>query len=502
MKKLLAILAALLLCLGCCAAFAQTGLEEYTGYWKLETITLLGYEMTADEFDRVGFTSIHEDGMVVLSIAEGEFFTTTMHNRNGVCVLESAQGDMPVTIGENGWLRFDLTSEGMTMTLAFSRSTAPEIDPAIAPFVGEWKLEYATLGSMSLSADTLGEYVAHVYEDGYGVILADGDRISFQVEVQDGVVCWIDNEGTVDPIYMNEQGQACFDMTSDDTTITMVMNRVGAAATPAVTEPAVAAPAENAVSFDGVWTPVSYSIFGMELEADSVDMEVRVTINGDQAELYMDGDSTYCGITVDGRKAVMADSADSIPCELKEDGYLYLELESDGLTMTMKMQREGGAPAASQPASSMPAQAGTEYDGNWNAVKVEAMGQTFQMKDLGLGAIRVEISGDTARLVFGDEDATCTVTYGAQGVVINDGYTDMPGVLNEAGTLVLELESDGVVMHLHMEREDGAAQPAASAAPAATMLECSICGAEHAETESTTFGSMILCPECSDRFFN
>lgn len=51
MKKLIATLLALMMCLGCAASLAQQShaKEDYIGYWRLEDLSLMGYEVTAEE---------------------------------------------------------------------------------------------------------------------------------------------------------------------------------------------------------------------------------------------------------------------------------------------------------------------------------------------------------------------------------------------------------------------------------------------------------------------
>lgn len=573
MKKLIATLLALMMCLGCAASLAQQShaKEDYIGYWRLEDLSLMGYEVTAEELGRKGFVSFHEDETVIVSLAEGEFFTSLASYAGGACTLKLANADSPVIIGDDGRLSFNLVKDDVSMTLTFAREAYPQLPADIAAMVGSWEMTVAKLGSQSIPAAKLFDSDCAVYPDGHGVITADGERMPFRLVMEGNSVSWVDNEGSADPVYMNAAGELCFELTSDDATIIMVMERKGGAVTEPAAETTTAVTAAASLAdfngtwkgvdltlmgmpfsledagledltlvvadgtasitiggdsgsgkvtmrdgamvfsngeeelvctladgymymsmqvsglemkirlsreqgsapaaaqgsaFDGEWTAVTYEVFGMQLSAAEMDMTVTLTLDGDSAVLSMDGDSTRCSLIVDGNKATVTDGKTDIPCELTEDGRLHATLESDGLTMLMIMERTGGnAPAASTAAPA--ATEATGYDGDWYGVSVSALGMDFTLEELELGVISLQITGDSAVLNFSDQSGRCRVTYGADGIVVDDGSTEMPGYLNEKGQLVLTLESDGVTMTLYMERRGGNAAPAATQAPAA-----------------------------------
>lgn len=186
MKKLIATLLALMMCLGCAASLAQQShaKEDYIGYWRLEDLSLMGYEVTAEELGRKGFVSFHEDETVIVSLAEGEFFTALASYAGGACTLKLANADSPVIIGDDGRLSFNLVKDDVSMTLTFAREAYPQLPADIAAMVGSWEMTVAKLGSRSIPAAELFDSDCAVYPDGHGIITADGDRMPFRLVME------------------------------------------------------------------------------------------------------------------------------------------------------------------------------------------------------------------------------------------------------------------------------------------------------------------------------
>lgn len=454
MKKLLLTLLALVMCLGCCAASAQSEIpEEYIGYWELDSLKLMGGELSAEDMGREGFAVVHEDGVFIFSIEDGEFASSRLHYADGACQMETVDGYLPLVIDEAGMLGFEMEYEGVTMTMCFKRGTAPEVDARLAPFVGEWKMEYATMLGMTLTEEDLGEFAATVYEDGYGILVTDDDYMAFMLKADANGVTWVDNEGAVDPVKVNEQGQLCFDLSVEDLTVTLVMNPVGGTAKAPMQNPVEAPAADAAV--DGTWNATKVSVMGIELTMEELDMTMTLDISGDQAVMDFNGEPAECTVTVSGNSVVLSDGVEEIVCELQTDGTMDMVIEIEGLSMMMTLEREGGAPAVVTSAVATPANQASacDYDGLWRTVRVSALGMEFSPEELELGEITFEIEGEKILMCLGEDiEVEGTVRYEADGAVVNDGYTDMPISLEENGQLKAEMESSGITMYLYMVR--------------------------------------------------
>lgn len=602
MKKLLMPLLALVLCLCCCAAFAQSEIQdEFMGYWDLTGMTLMGIEMSDDNLSEDGFAAIHEDGMLIFSIDGKQLFTTQLQVKGGVCMMETLKGDLPVTIDDEGLLSFAMEADGVSLALRFARGAAPMLDAQIVPFVGQWRMEYTEMLGITLTEEDFGECTAAVYDDGYGILVSDGEFMVFTVKADENGVTWVDSEGQADPVRINEEGQLCFSLDVDGIPLTLVMNPVNAVPEVPVDVPA-AVPSD--MTFEGRWTATLVDFMGMELTPEELDLVVILEVSGDVCELTLDDEVFPCSISVEGNHAVIASEDEELICDLQADDKMKMVIAAEGLSMMLTMEREGGAPAvtpaviqtgadgydglwkvvrvgilglefspedmemsgltleisgeaatlaidynavegtlrhdedgtvisdgstdiplvlnedgtltmtltmdgltmtltmereADVPAEkhAEPVKRAADYDGLWNAYALEVDGASVAVALLGMGDITLEIRGEVATLAFGELVGECTVRYEAGRVVVNDGVTDMPLVLTADGKLKAEIDVDGQIIILHMERVGG--NTGASETEQAT---CSICGKRHDADKSETFGDMILCPDCYAFYFN
>lgn len=502
MKKLLMTLLALVLCLGCCAASAQSGIpDEYMGYWDLTSMNFMGIEMSDEALGEGGFALIHTDGMLIFSIDGEQVFTAPLQYKDGVCVMDTLEGELPVAIDDAGLLSFAMEADGMSIKLGYTRGAVPELDARIVPFVGEWRMAYAEIMGITMTEEELGECTAVIYENGYGSIALDGDFMVFAVKADENGVSWVDDQGQADPMLINEKGQVCFSLDVDGIPLTLVMDPVNAAAAEPVETP-VAVPTDALTqSYDGVWKVVRVGMMGIEFTPEALEMgEITLEISGETARMSVDGEAVECALRYEADGAVINDGAIDIPLVVDENGAMTMKLEMDGLSMDLMLERECDAPAVT-PAAPQAQAAG--YDGMWKASTMEVANISVDPSLLGMGDISLEINGGAAILSFGEISGECTVRYEADGVVVNDGFTDMPIALQENGQLKATIEIDGMLVVLFMDRVGGNPEaPAAPESPAAQMAECSICGKMHDAGKSETFGDLVLCPDCYTAYFN
>lgn len=265
MKKLLSLMLALVLCMGCCAAFAETAAAraDFVGYWELESMSLFGISLDKAELDYTVVVNIHEDDTMLLAM-DDTFAVTSVTYADGVCTAAMGEeAPMPLSIDAEGRLNMTMTVEDISMDLKLARSTVPALDAAFAPYIGEWNLDHVSLMGMTLTAEDMGQIDLIAYEDGYGALVMEGEIMAFQLQNAGGVVSMYDTEAMTYPMTINENGQLCFTIAAEGISMDIVMNRTGAAveAAPAAEETA----AEPAVvyaagDYNGKWVGESVEL--------------------------------------------------------------------------------------------------------------------------------------------------------------------------------------------------------------------------------------------------
>lgn len=466
MKKLLAILVTLLLCLGCCAALAESEVPaEYLGNWKLESISLFGIELGKEDLDYTVIVNIHEDNTIVFAKDENTFAVTQAVYADGVCCILLGEELMPLPLDENGLMNMTLTQDGLKLDMKLARtSEQPAVPAQVAPMLGRWEMDHVDMMGLKLTQEDMGEITVDVYADQYGALAMGEDFIGFRLLVaEDGSVSMIDSEQMVYPLAVNEQDQLVMTLKMEELTMEVVLNRVGEAVA-VETEAVQTAPAAavEAGAFDGFWTTVEITAFGMTFKPADLEMApITLEINGDTAVLTADEEVSACTVRYEANGAYVHDGVEDVFVSLNEKGQLVITMEEDGLSMSLCMEKDGAVPAvvpaadAAAPAAEPVADAAAEsaYDGDWTTVKVGALGMTFTLEDLELEEISLQITGTYASMNFDGEVGECTVRYEADGVFVNDGFVDMPVYINEDGQLVAEIVDGELVMQLYMERK-------------------------------------------------
>lgn len=164
MKKLLSLLLAAMMLLGC-AAFAEA--VDYAGVWVMTGMVVEGVEMGPDTMAMFGLTltmTLKEDGTCVVD-GMGQTDTGTWQaTANGVAITDPTEtleftytDDMLVM--DDGRSRMLLTREGAAPAIAeAAEPTALAGVPAEA-FEGKWTLATAVLFGMKLTAEEAGIFI-------------------------------------------------------------------------------------------------------------------------------------------------------------------------------------------------------------------------------------------------------------------------------------------------------------------------------------------------------
>lgn len=341
MKKVLSLALALMLCIGCFTMAQAAVKDDYLGYWDLESMTMLGaITLSKEDLDYTVVINIHEDDTLLMAM-DTSFAVAPVEYADGQAYMVSGEEKMPLTIDAEGLLNMPLSVDEITMDLKLARKEAPAVDAAFAPYMGEWNLDHVTLLGLTLTEEEMGAIDLKAYDDGYGVIVMDGDYMAFQLVNEGGTIKMLDSEGVYFPIVLNEQGQLSFDLESEGITMTIVMNPAGAPAA-AVTETVETAPAQPAgeMSFDGNWVASTVELMGFTFTMEEMELSASLTINGSMAVLNFDGDTAVCTVKIDGNTCIINDGVTDAPCVMNENGQLCMELQAEGLTMTMVMDRQ------------------------------------------------------------------------------------------------------------------------------------------------------------------
>ncbi len=175
MKKLLSLLLALAMLLGC-TAFAEG--VDYTGTWVLTGAEYEGVQMGPSALAAIGLDMtmvLAADGTLTLTTMGMEEAGTWVATETGIAITDEAetldvlyQNDMLV-LEESGSLMM-LTREGAAPAIA--EATGPVALAGVAPeaFEGQWLMTHVSFMGMELTAEDMGIYMALVLTEGAGLL--------------------------------------------------------------------------------------------------------------------------------------------------------------------------------------------------------------------------------------------------------------------------------------------------------------------------------------------
>lgn len=206
MKKLLTLLAALLMLVGCAALAEET--MDYVGYWEMSGVELAGTSYDPTALGLTASITFYDDGTCDMEmmgeITEGTWVAT----ETGVETTDSAgvvdamtYADGTLTVEQDGMKLIFTLVEGYTMPLS---------GLAVADFNGDWVFTYVELDGETYSASALGAEMTLHLEDGAGHMVMTSSE---GVEEYDALceVEEIEHFGTALYFMFLEDGQATED---------------------------------------------------------------------------------------------------------------------------------------------------------------------------------------------------------------------------------------------------------------------------------------------------
>ena len=202
MKKILSLLLALAMMLGC-VAFAEG--VDYVGTWVLTGAESDGVQMGPTTLAAVGMDMkvvVNADGTVVLSMMGMEEGGTWAATENGIAITDSAE--TVEIVYQNEMLLMD--QSGVTMMLT-REGAAPAIVEAEGPtalagvdpaaFEGQWLLTTANFMGVEMSAETVGVYMALVLSQGQALFATNDENGEIVTDQMSYVVTEVEGVGTV-----------------------------------------------------------------------------------------------------------------------------------------------------------------------------------------------------------------------------------------------------------------------------------------------------------------
>lgn len=206
MKKLLSLVLALAMLLGC-AAFAEG--VDYTGTWVLTGAEAQGVQMGPSMLALIGLEQsmdIKADGtLVMITVVPGsenlEEAGTWVVTETGIALVDDVQtievvyqDEMLVIYEEASGATMMYTREGAAPAIAEATGSVAQANVDPEAFEGQWLMTKISMMGMDLLADQMGMYMALVLADGVGIV-GDNDTEDGSIQIQDVVYTVEEIEG-------------------------------------------------------------------------------------------------------------------------------------------------------------------------------------------------------------------------------------------------------------------------------------------------------------------
>lgn len=220
MKKLLSLLLALAMLLGC-TAFAEG--VDYTGTWVLTGAEAEGVQMGPSMLAMIGLEQSMElsaDGtLVMITVVPGEENLeesgTWVETETGIALVDDVQtinavyqNEMLVIYEEASGAVMMYTREGAAPAVA--EAAGPVVMANVDPkaFEGQWMLSTVNMMGMTFSAEQIGAYMAFVLSEGVGLYAEtdeNGEMVQLDVTY---TVTEVEGTGTVlELLYSGEMAE-------------------------------------------------------------------------------------------------------------------------------------------------------------------------------------------------------------------------------------------------------------------------------------------------------
>ena len=228
-----------------------------------------------------------------------------------------------------------------------------------------------------------------------------------------------------------------------------------------------AALAEEAVNpFLGQWEGVSASLMGLEFTLDELGWSgFTLHVGQDETRLTLDGETGSCRTVLEGDTLVLENG---ISCRL-EDGFVFMTMISEGIRVTVKMERVGEVSADVQPTEDLQAASDANpFLGEWEGKSLSLMGMEFAIEEVGWSVFELRVEQDVAYLNLDGEGGECPTLYEGDSLIFTNNSKTLTCAIVD-GSMYMTMDMEGVEVIIRLERVGGA--PAAAVADAPVTVE-------------------------------
>ena len=163
MKKLLSLLLALMMCLGC-TAFAEAAVD-YVGYWVLAALEVAGMQADPATVGLSAYMEIYEGGACLLVAGDTVQDGTWVATETGIETTD-AEGTVDAMTYVDGNLVAE--QEGIKLIFVRQEYTAPMEGLTEADFAGVWNFAYLEYLGTAYDAAEVGTAMVITLEEGKG----------------------------------------------------------------------------------------------------------------------------------------------------------------------------------------------------------------------------------------------------------------------------------------------------------------------------------------------
>lgn len=445
MKKLISLLLAFMMLLGC-AAFAETAeavdavetveaAADYTGEWTLTGIAANGLTVDPAVMGASYSLVLNADGTGEMKDGESNDACTWVVTEDGLAVTDDS-GVTQILVPVDETLEMEM--QGMKMI--FSRVTE-----AAFAYPGVWTVSGAEMGGMPVDVAMLGVGgTLTLNADGtYGLLMGAEAESGTWAETETGVAV-TDADGEVENFTLADEKLAL-----EKAGMKMIFSKTAEAAAPAE-------PAAEEIDYVGYWALTAGAAQGVTVSLAQLS-QMGVTIPEMYLALYEDGtgDVYAAGvwtnatwIETEGGVAITSEATGKTLNFGVQNG--ALALEQQGVTLLMTPATAEDMPAASpEPLANLTV---ADFNGNWVFAYGEYLGKLYDPAGFGVN-IKVQLTDGTgyAELAYanGTEvayDLACsTQEYEGLGTVFYAMYID-PTTGAEYGMVFLLYDNGELVM--------------------------------------------------------
>lgn len=337
MKKTLAVLLACLLALAAMGASAQSQSDAFAGQWTLVSAydAQQGGWIDLAAGDVSMSFAFEEGGGASVSSGDVEAGGLTWIASDAGVAVEGNGASYALKTQSDGTLAL----EQGDITLFFRRAGEETAD-----VLGSWTLDSVGVQGETMDPAALGlEMVVAFSADGACQVSAYGMTQNASWTPQEGGALVDEGEGVQTSYLLQADGT----LLCEQSGVSLIFVRSGDAQVQAdaPTEADAAQAPEGArtdaalADFNGAWNVVYVLSMGMQMEPETVGLDMALTIADGSLTIASNGQASTYAVALENGALVYNTSSMDIPIYLREDGTLSMAMELGGLSMEIIFER-------------------------------------------------------------------------------------------------------------------------------------------------------------------